>query len=140
MGNTIQHHGIKGMKWGVRRYQNKDGTRTPTGKRRARHEGPKSDDHMSSRVAKAKGTSQLSNDELRKVNERLQLEETYKRLTKDDLKKSESWIQKSLNNAGEQALTEFSKGVFLGSAKLLVKRLSPEFAETAFNVKEKKKD
>lgn len=28
------HHGIKGQKWGVRRYQNKDGTRTAAGKRR----------------------------------------------------------------------------------------------------------
>lgn len=28
----LAHHGIKGMKWGVRRYQNKDGTLTAEGK------------------------------------------------------------------------------------------------------------
>lgn len=32
--NTLMHFGIKGMRWGVRRYQNKDGTLTPAGKRR----------------------------------------------------------------------------------------------------------
>ena len=34
MNNTyLAHHGIKGQKWGVRRYQNDDGTLTPEGRR-----------------------------------------------------------------------------------------------------------
>lgn len=32
--NELYHHGIKGQKWGVRRYQNKDGSLTPSGKKR----------------------------------------------------------------------------------------------------------
>jgi hypothetical protein len=32
--NNLQHAGIKGMKWGVRRYQNKDGSLTPAGQKR----------------------------------------------------------------------------------------------------------
>lgn len=32
--SSLWHWGIKGMKWGVRRYQNKDGTLTEAGKKR----------------------------------------------------------------------------------------------------------
>lgn len=32
--NFLAHHGIKGQKWGVRRYQNDDGTLTPEGRAR----------------------------------------------------------------------------------------------------------
>lgn len=36
MEKELYHHGVKGQKWGVRRYQNKDGSLTPAGKKRKR--------------------------------------------------------------------------------------------------------
>ncbi len=34
-GEELYHFGIKGQRWGIRRYQNEDGTLTEAGKRRA---------------------------------------------------------------------------------------------------------
>ena len=34
MENYLQHYGVIGMKWGIRRYQNSDGSLTPEGERR----------------------------------------------------------------------------------------------------------
>ena len=76
--NYIQHHGTKGMKWGVRRYQNKDGSLTPAGRRRQRQEDVHED------YAKAhskKSVTQMSDSELRARNNRLQMERQYNELT-----------------------------------------------------------
>lgn len=35
MQNELYHHGVKGQKWGVRRFQKIDGSMTPEGKRKA---------------------------------------------------------------------------------------------------------
>lgn len=45
MDNVLQHHGVKGQKWGVRRYQYADGTLTPAG--RKRYSNPNDANHFS---------------------------------------------------------------------------------------------
>ena len=66
------------------------------------------------------------------MNERLQLEEAYARLTAAKVEKSKNWVKDTLASAGQDALKEVAKGIFLGSAKLLIKEMSPTLAENAF--------
>lgn len=139
--DQLYHHGILGQKWGRRRFQNEDGTRTQAGKKRDREnnrdtEYKKSDDHINSRKSKNMAPDGLTNEELKKLNERLQLEETYKKLTKEQIQKGESFVARAIKSGAEGALSEFSKSIFLGSAKLLVKGISPQFAEATFKIKD----
>lgn len=51
--SVIEHHGIKGQKWGVRRYQNPDGTLTERGKKKLRTQHKR----LASKDAKAQKAS-----------------------------------------------------------------------------------
>lgn len=82
--NYLQHFGIKGMKWGVRRYQNKDGTLTPNGKKRYRsgltnQNDPEINDDYARRHSK-KSISQMSDAELKDRINRMQMEQQYNQL------------------------------------------------------------
>ena len=60
--NYLAHYGVLGMKWGVRRYQNKDGTLTAAGKK---HE-QQSDTSSSTTVKKSKTQQKLEAKYLKK--------------------------------------------------------------------------
>ena len=80
MSDYISHFGVKGMKWGVRRYQNRDGSLTPEGRKRY----GRSEDSEKVRELRKKPVSAMSNQELETVIRRMNLERQYR-----DLKSSE---------------------------------------------------
>ena len=68
--DELCHYGIKGQKWGVRRFQNSDGSYTSEGKRRAQQQEKKDP------------VKEMKDEDLRKAINRLSLENRYKDLTK----------------------------------------------------------
>ena len=77
--DELYHHGIKGQKWGVRRFQKKDGTRTAAGKKRAADAKPPHEDYL--RAHDNKSVKYMSDQELRDRNNRLNAEKQYAAMT-----------------------------------------------------------
>ena len=61
--NSLYHHGIKGQKWGVRRFQKKDGSLTPAGRKRYDDDGPSQKKQKEYKVPKNKSLHRLKIEE-----------------------------------------------------------------------------
>lgn len=128
MEYELYHHGILGMKWGIRRYQNKDGSLTAAGKaRRSIEQDGESIFRGASRVGQIGGEvgsavskgrsinkgvhdikrsnreydlSKMSDSELQKKINRMNLEQNYKYLKNSDISKGESKVNSWLDIVG----------------------------------------
>ena len=100
MENELMHWGIKGMKWGVRRYQNKDGSLTPAGKKRYDKEMAKLKEEE--KIAKNKLRTQAK---LNKLDEKRKEVEALKR-GKPIVKKTKQPSKPSVKDMSDEELRQ----------------------------------
>lgn len=109
--DTLYHYGILGMKWGKRKTQ---GSGSTSSKKSSTEN--QSEDYKKKNVLKKKKISEMSNAELKDLNNRLQLEKQYKELTRAETSAGKKFVTDVLTNAAKQTASQYvskymSKGV-----------------------------
>ena len=94
-GSELYHHGILGQKWGIRRYQNADGTLTSAGKKRYGSESVK-------KISSTKGLARRMND----VDQAMAY---HKRTKSENYFKSEKYAKKRNRILKKKKINDFSK-------------------------------
>lgn len=123
--DELCHYGIRGMRWGIRRYQNSDGSLTTAGRNRystGKHHSIFTRKKTTSKVTakpaeekpKQKSVSEMTDAELNAFLNRKRLEQQYYQLMTTPQKKSavtkgKEMVGKALENAAQDTLTQIAK-------------------------------
>lgn len=104
--NELMHHGILGMKWGIRRSRPTSGKKSaPFKKKKAKQSSEKE------KTPKKKPLNKMTDEELRSAINRLELEKRYRDLSPKQVSKGKKFVGDFVDKAMVPAVTEASKNL-----------------------------
>lgn len=135
-GNELYHYGVLGMKWGVRRYQNKNGTLTASGKQKQAWRNAKA-----KKKSDVKNRGTLSTAQLEQKIKRLQMEKQLRQLTDEEINPGKRAVTGALASIGTKVATTAISGAALYAIKAAVTKHfdAQEMGSAIFNGGPKKK-
>lgn len=142
MDSTLQHHGVLGQKWGVRRFQNRDGTLTSAGKdKQSFGKSEQQKESVKQKRYDASNRGSLSDAQLRKKIERLQMEKQLRKLTEEEINPGRTEAKRVLSQIGTKVASTAITGAALYGMKAAVTGQfdAKEFGNAIFNGGPKKK-
>lgn len=134
VNDILAHHGVKGMRWGVRRKATVNAQEIVVSDRRKRLKTsggrglPAHSDAVRARTvgqkARGSGLKALSNDELGELQRRLNLEQSVKRLQYQDSSPPKKFVLTLLGRAGNQAATDVSNASSKKVGAMIAKKMA----------------